>query len=604
MVREVFVSRTPACPDGAVCYRLGAMKSPRRLPSFFSFALVIFLTAHRAAAVYTVTDLGALPDLAGHTDATVNTINFGGKIVGMSATNGAYTAFIYGGARTNLGTLGGTNSTASGINNSNVVVGGAGISGGGTHAFRWTPGATNGVASNPQMADLGTLGGTDSDAYDVNLSGQVTGYALDGSGAYRACRFNTNGTITDLGAQMPGSLAQTFGYGINQAGQVVGSGYDQNFLSSQAFFYNGNNIVLLGDLTGGGGGKSEAYAINNNVQITGYAINGAGEYHAFRRSGGTMTDLGTLGGTFSSGAGINNSNVIVGVSTIDAGDLTNHAFICAGNTMVDLNTQLDASSNSWVLIKAENINDLGQIVGYGTNNGTLHGFLLTTAVAGFAPVITNQPTPLAVTFTSNATFTVVAGGSSPLAYQWKLNATTNLVGATNATLTLTNVQATNAGNYSVVLTNSYGSVTSSAVALTVNFPPTITNQPSSVTTNAGSNATFTVGASGSTTLSYQWKFNSSTTLANATNATFTVTNAQAANVGNYSVVVTNNYGSVTSSAAALALNFPPSFTNAPLSQTVLVTSNVTFICTPTGTAPLTYRWRHAGTNVSATATNT
>ena len=166
------------------------------------------------------------------------------------------------------------------------------------------------------------------------------------------------------------------------------------------------------------------------------------------------------------------------------------------------------------------------------------------------------------------------------------------------------MQATNAGNYSVVLTNSYGSVTSSAVALTVNFPPTITNQPSSVTTNAGSNATFTVGTTGNTPLAYQWKFNITTTLANATNATLTITNAQATNAGNYSVIVTNSYGSVTSSAAALTVNFPPSFTNAPLSQAVLVTSNVTFTCTPTGTPPLAYRWRHAGTNVSVTATNT
>ncbi|MFM2295463.1 MAG: hypothetical protein RLZZ350_1876 [Verrucomicrobiota bacterium] len=582
------------------------MKLFRGRPSLFSLALALLLVAVRASAVYTVIDLGVLADLPGHTnDATVNTINLSARAVGMSATNGAYEAFIYGGARTNLGTLGGTNSTASGINNSNVVIGGAGISGGGTHAFRWTPGATNGVAGNPQMTDLGTLGGTDSDAYDVNLSGQVAGFSLDGSGTFRACRFNTNGTITDIGAQISGGLVQSYGYGINQSGQVVGSAYDVNFLSSQAFFYNGNNVLLLGDLTGGGGGgagKAEAYAINNAAQITGFAINGAGEYHAFRRSGGTMTDLGTLGGTFSSGAGINNSNVIVGVSTIDAGDFTNHAFICASNTLVDLNTQLDTTSNSWVLIKAENINDLGQIVGYGTNNGALHGFLL-TAVVPSAPVITNQPAAVTNLAGSTATFTVVAGGTSPLAYQWKLNSTTNLVGATNATLALTNVQATNAGNYSVVITNAYGSVTSSLAALTVVFAPSITNQPSSVTNVVGSNATFTVGVSGSAPLSYQWKF-TTTALANATNATFTVTNAQATNVGNYSVVVTNNYGSVTSSAVALALNFPPGFTNAPLSQTALVTSNVTFTCTPTGTSPLTYRWRHAGTNVAATATNT
>lgn len=79
-----------------------------------------------------------------------------------------------------------------------------------------------------------------------------------------------------------------------------------------------------------------------------------------------------------------------------------------------------------------------------------------------------------------------------------------LAGQTNATLTLTNVGTNDAGTYFVVITNAYGSATSSPATLAVNVPAAITLQPQSIVTALGSNATFTVGASGTLPLSYQW----------------------------------------------------------------------------------------------------
>jgi len=86
-----------------------------------------------------------------------------------------------------------------------------------------------------------------------------------------------------------------------------------------------------------------------------------------------------------------------------------------------------------------------------------------------------QPTNQIVTAGQNATFTIGASGNAPFSYQWQFNATNALTRATNAFLTITNAQSTNAGNYSVVVTDSFGSVTSTVATLTVaaGTPPTL-----------------------------------------------------------------------------------------------------------------------------------
>ena len=585
----------------------------------FLIALLVCFATTAAHALYTVTDLGVLNDLAGQTKATINGVNNGGKAVGVSATNGGYLSFIYGGARTNLGTLGGaagfdTNCFALGISISNVVCGSSLNTNNYNRAFRWTPGATNGVPGNLPMADLGALTGlglNHSEANDINANGQITGESYNDSGsAVRAVRFNTSGTITDVGTLTPPQLPISFGLGISPSGQVVGSAYDVNYSLPEAFFYNGTSVTMLGDFNGviGGGGtsppyNSEAFGISGSGQVCGYAlydVNHFGESHAFRwiqgGAGGVpanpqMVDLSTLGGLQSSAWGINASNVIVGESTL-AGESATNAFIATNNVMLNLNGLLDASSNNWVLIKAEYINDAETICGFGTFGGGLHGFLLTPA---YAPVITNQPSPASVVVSNNATFTVVAGGNPSPAYQWRLNGT-NISYGTTASLTITNCQATNAGNYTVVLTNYSGSLTSSPAALTVNFPPSISAPPSPLSVVVSNNATFTVTASGTATLVYQWRQNG-TNLYCATGASLIITNCQATNVGNYTVVITNYSGSVTSSPAALTVNFPPSISAPPSPLSVVVSSNATFTVTASGNATLIYQWRQNGTNL-------
>jgi hypothetical protein len=175
-----------------------------------------------------------------------------------------------------------------------------------------------------------------------------------------------------------------------------------------------------------------------------------------------------------------------------------------------------------------------------------------TLLVGFDPGITTQPASQTNLVGTTATFTVIAGGSTPLSYQWSKNGA-NIAGATSTNFTVLNVQTNDAGTYSVAITNAFGSIISSNAMLTVLSPPMIIVQPTNQSVMVNNSATFTVVASGTLPLSYQWSFNS-TNLVGATNASLTLASVQLTQSGNYSVLVTNIYGSAQSSNALLTVN--------------------------------------------------
>jgi hypothetical protein len=214
------------------------------------------------------------------------------------------------------------------------------------------------------------------------------------------------------------------------------------------------------------------------------------------------------------------------------------------------------------------------------------------------PSITLQPQPpiQSVNVGQSATFTISATGIPAPAYQWCLNGT-SIAGATATQYTRSNAQPGDAGSYSVVVTNLAGSVTSSNAVLIVNEPPAITAQPQDQMVSQGASAIFTVSATGTAPLSYQWQFNS-TDISGATGSSYTRSPAETNDAGLYSVLITNVAGGVTSSNATLTVNVPPGITAQPESLSVLVGSNVTFIVAASGTVPLSYQWRFNGTNIT------
>ena len=236
---------------------------------------------------------------------------------------------------------------------------------------------------------------------------------------------------------------------------------------------------------------------------------------------------------------------------------------------------------------------------YGNDPANWAGALPTPGGAyggGAAPVISAQPLSQTVVQDLSANFTVAATGGSPFTYQWRFNGS-NLAGATNATLVLTNVQPANAGDYIAVIMNPANSVASAPATLTVLKVPIIISAPRSVSIAPSNDVMFTVvAASDHPPITYQWLLNG-VTLAGQTSNTLTVPNVQLPLNGNkYVVVVTDQIGSATSLPAVLTVLVKPVILSQPQSQTVLVGDTVSFSVAVAGTPPFGYKWIARQTN--------
>jgi len=295
----------------------------------------------------------------------------------------------------------------------------------------------------------------------------------------------------------------------------------------------------------------------------------------------------------------------------------------------------------------------------------------------FLPSILMQPSSRTEDWGSHTFFGATAIGSTPLQYRWRKDGAYlaeggNVSGVMTSVLLVANVQASDAGRYDLVVTNSYGSVTSSVANLTIRAtpearlglsagnsslpivtasgapqttwwvlraydlggpwlaigtvgigtngigtfkdlnsppnrafyrvasflsgPPIITGQPSTITNIWGTSAAFSIISGGAAPLNYQWRKNG-TPIAGETQPSYTISAVQPADVASYDVLVSNLYGSVTSSIAALTIVSQPTIAGQPQDRTSLQGSIATFAVSASGTAPLAYRWRKYGVDM-------
>ena len=367
----------------------------RRKNTLFPAAVTLLVLGSPVFAYQQVIDLSAL---SGYQCSRAQSINDNGQIVGYACNENSYglitnqIACLFdssgGGANTNLGTFGGSQSCAYSINNNGKIIGNAIDSDGSTYACLFD---STGGGNNKNLGTLGALtapGGNYGTAYCISGNDYIVGQASKSviSGGVilthsTACVFDQ--TIPwsnhDLGTLGGGTSSA---YSINNNNQIVGSSSMPYSTSLHACLFDrtgGGDNIDLGTL---GGKNSIAYSINDSGLIVGLASYSTDSpyYHAclFDPSGdGDNIDLGTLGGLNSAALFANNENQIVGYASDSSGQRKACLFDSTGQgNNINLNTLIDPSSG-WILKEADCINNNGWIVGYGTYNGIDQAFLLT-----------------------------------------------------------------------------------------------------------------------------------------------------------------------------------------------------------------------------------
>ena len=276
------------------------------------------------------------------------------------------------------------------------------------------------------------------------------------------------------------------------------------------------------------------------------------------------------------------------------------------------NSPLPGATNATLTLFNLTLGDAGPYRVVVSNNGGAITSAVATLVVQLPPTISTQPQPVTAVRDLSASFSVMAGGTPPLTYQWRFNGN-NLAGATNTTLLLPGLLTNQAGLYSVLVQNTAGSTLSAAAQLTILIPATISQQPTNrsqtVTYNASTmsynptNVSIVVSAFGTGTLTYQWRFNGAN-IPGATASTLVLTNVRPGVDGAYSVVVTDNIGSAISSNAVLTVLVPPVFLSSPVSQSPVAGGSISlsaaYVAYP---PPVTLELRNPSTAIRTNVEN-
>jgi probable HAF family extracellular repeat protein len=464
----------------------------------------------------------------------------------------------------------------------------------GLAAALWAP-----PARAQTITDLGTLpGGYQSYAYGINAGGQVVGTSIPADG-YQHAFLYSGGVMTDLNSALPansGIVLETAS-AINASGQIVAVGATGG--ATHAFLYSGGIITDL--LTLPGDNASASTAINASGQAVGYSFVNGLPSHAFLYSGGSLTDLGTLGASSAEAFGINGSGQIVGFSTTDDANHITRAFLYSGGVMNDLGTL--GGLAAW----AYAINDSGQIVGWACPaSGATHAFLYSGGVMLDLGTLGGS-TSVAVAVNSSAQVvgysTTADGTQDAFLYSGGVMIDLNSLLPANAGWILTQANAINDSGQIVGM----GTINGQQHAFLMDTQPSITSlNPTSTT--VGSPA-FTLTVTGTNFIpgaTVNWNGTAlATAFVSATSLTAAVPASLIATPGTASLAVTTIASASTTIAstsvgATFSINPPPSPGITNLSPSAAMAGGPAFTLTVNGTNFVSGAAAHWGTTTLTT----
>jgi alpha-tubulin suppressor-like RCC1 family protein len=394
----------------------------------------------------------------------------------------------------------------------------------------------------------------------VNVPAGLSNVVAIAAGSYHGLALQSNGTVVAWGnntvgqTAVPAALSSVaaiaagsfHSLALQSNGTVVAWGYNN---------YGQTNVPRgLSNVVAIAAGQFFSLALQVNGTVVAWGYGGSGETNV-------PTDLNSVvaiaaGGSFSlalqgNGAVAAWGNNVYGQTKVPAG-LSNVVAIAAGN-----NFGLALQTNGTIAAWGDNTygettapTGLSNVVAIAA--GQTHSLAL---VNDGSPFIARQP--VGSEGYSGGTAILGAGivGTPQLSYQWQVNGT-NVTGATDAMLTLTGLETNEVDTFRVTVSNSMGTATSANATLTVvNSAPIILVQPASQSLELGDNAIFSVGATGSQPLSYQWQFNG-TNITGATQAELDLPDLNANNAGNFRVLVSNAFGTALSLVATLSFTEP------------------------------------------------
>jgi alpha-tubulin suppressor-like RCC1 family protein len=483
------------------------------------------------------------------------TNDYGGA---LSANANLYLANVYawGAGQTNTG--------ISPTNGQSVVpanlTGVTAIAGGGYHSL--------GLLSNGRVVGWGN-----NNDFQTNSPATLTNASAIDAGLYHSLALRSNGTVT------------VWGYSGFSLTLVPLSA--SNVTAVAAGWYHNLALRSNGTVVAWGAGTVQGPLPNTGqsmvpTNLSGVSAIAAGGYHSLALlTNGTVVAWGwNAAGQTNVPAGLTNV-IAIAAGGSNSLALKNDGTLVAWGDNSFGQTNIPVGLSNVVAISAGAAHDMalrndGTLVEWGLNgNGQTNipaglsnimaisaGGYHSMALLNVGPVaFLSQPLSQTIYKGSNVTFTAACLGIAPIIYQWLLNGT-NVSNATNTSLNITAAQFTDAGNYQLVASNSFGMVTSAVAVLTVNdTAPFFTQQPANQSVLLRSNVTLSAGFGGLPPLAFQWNLEGMP-VARATNASLTITNAQSTNAGNYTLVISNAFGTATSSNAFLTVIDLPTALNA------------------------------------------